>query len=113
MPKSAHLHPQNLGSKGYEEKKEQVVNSIIERLQPYFPGLKDGIVFRSPLDNCLQPLHAYFSVAWWLLGWVCFPRLLRARELNSKGSVHCKHRLTKLWQGSGHAAHTQALPGPR
>jgi hypothetical protein len=37
---------QNLGSKGYEEKKEQVVDSIVERLQSYFPGLKDGILFR-------------------------------------------------------------------
>ena len=37
---------QNLGGKGYEEKKEQVVDSIVERLQPYFPGLRDGIVFK-------------------------------------------------------------------
>lgn len=40
---------QNRGSKGYEEKKRQVVDGIIARLESYFPGLEDAIVFRRRL----------------------------------------------------------------
>ena len=37
---------QNLGSRGYEEKKAHVVDDIVQQLERYFPGLRDGIVFK-------------------------------------------------------------------
>lgn len=37
---------QHRGSTGYEDKKREVVDGLVRRLEPYFPGLSEGIVFR-------------------------------------------------------------------
>lgn len=40
------LQCQNDGTGAYEKQKERVVDSIIARLEAYFPGLQDAVVFR-------------------------------------------------------------------
>jgi hypothetical protein len=107
---------QNLGSKGYEEKKEQVVDSIVERLQSYFPGLKDGILFRC---DCRQGLEARAHMAPVHGSWLhvhcaplptCCIRVYTSSVTTSPTEItyHCA-----IMQGGGHTSHTQALPGSR
>ena len=45
---------QGLSTANYEQKKQDVANSIVARLEPYFPGIKNAIVFRSAVfpDPC-------------------------------------------------------------
>ena len=56
---TAAVHCQGLGAAEYEQKKEEAADSIVARLEPYFPGIKNAIVFRFeafflPLSSHLQ-----------------------------------------------------------
>ena len=44
---SPHASLQGLSPAEYEQKKEEVADNIAARLEPYFPGIRKAIVFRS------------------------------------------------------------------
>ena len=45
---------QGLSPADYEQKKEEVADSIAARLEPYFPGIRKAIVFRHVQTHTLE-----------------------------------------------------------
>ena len=52
LPQGFHAALQGLGGSAYERKKQEAADAIIARLEVFFPGITQAIVFRCGCPGC-------------------------------------------------------------